>query len=229
MTCRVDNDCFLGHICLHNLCLYGCRSDDDCSASESCRGNVCVNPCSETSCGINAVCTASNQRAVCSCPNGLVPAPTASVACVRAPPATCASNRQCSEGTVCIENSCRPFCASDAGCLRNEKCDSNVCIPVCRKDDDCRSGEVCDQLICTQGCRSDSSCPADKACINSKCAGRIKCTKLCKPRIAPHLSGCLSNFDFCLFQIHVNRLQPVAQTLNVQSKIIRNSAHARQV
>ena len=25
LTCRVDNDCFLGHVCLNKMCLVGCR------------------------------------------------------------------------------------------------------------------------------------------------------------------------------------------------------------
>lgn len=175
VTCRVDNDCFLGHICLQNLCMYGCRSDDDCSASESCRNNKCINPCTDSLCGPNAMCTVTNQRAVCSCKEGLVPAPSASVACVRAPPLECNTNRDCivnGEGMVCLDGLCRPVCGNSAGCLSNERCDAGVCTPVCHRDDDCRSGELCQGFICVQGCRSDAACPADKACVNSKCISK---------------------------------------------------------
>lgn len=173
VTCRVDNDCFLGHICLHNMCIYGCHSDDDCSASESCRDNRCVNPCSDSPCGPNALCTVSNQRASCSCRSGFVPNPTAKVACVRVPGQPCTENRECPTGSTCLDDACRPICSSDIGCLGNERCDltSGVCKPLCRRDDDCRSGEVCEGLVCVTGCRSDSGCPIDRACINSKCIG----------------------------------------------------------
>lgn len=79
VTCRVDHDCFLGHICLHNMCIFGCHSDEDCSASETCRDNRCTNPCHSSPCGPNAVCAVTNHRATCSCRLGLVPNPTAQV------------------------------------------------------------------------------------------------------------------------------------------------------
>lgn len=79
MTCRVDHDCFLGHICLHNMCIFGCHSDEDCSASETCRDNRCSNPCQNSPCGPNAVCNVNSHRATCSCRPGLVPNPTAQV------------------------------------------------------------------------------------------------------------------------------------------------------
>lgn len=79
VTCRVDHDCFLGHICLHNMCIFGCHSDEDCSASETCRDNRCTNPCAFNPCGPNSVCAITNHRATCSCRQGLVPNPSAQV------------------------------------------------------------------------------------------------------------------------------------------------------
>lgn len=172
VTCRVDNDCFLGHICLQNTCLFGCHSDDDCSASESCRDNKCTNPCVHGNpCGPNALCSVTNQRAACSCTEGMVPNPTAKVGCVRTPAGPCQENRACDNGWSCIQGQCRPVCSSDTGCLVNERCDkpSGTCKPVCRKQSDCPSGEVCQNLVCQIGCHSDSGCPSDKACVNSQC------------------------------------------------------------
>jgi len=174
VTCRVDNDCFLGHICLNNMCIFGCKSNEDCGSVESCRDNVCTNPCLAMPCGPNAVCTVANQRAMCSCRVGFVPNPTAKVACVRTPAEPCNENRECPAGYSCRDDSCQPVCTSDATCHGNEKCDvsASVCKPLCRKDDDCRSGEICDGLVCNVGCRSDNDCPSDKSCIDGKCRGK---------------------------------------------------------
>lgn len=171
LTCRVDNDCFLGHICLNNMCIYGCKTDEDCSATESCRNNRCVDPCLESPCGPNAACHVSNQRASCSCRDGLVPNPTAKIACVRAPAPPCTENRSCPSGTSCVDEACRFVCSSDSGCLSNERCDitTGVCKPLCRRDDDCRSGEICDGLSCSTGCRTNSGCPKDKSCLDGRC------------------------------------------------------------
>uniref|UniRef100_A0A182T3U1 EGF-like domain-containing protein n=1 Tax=Anopheles maculatus TaxID=74869 RepID=A0A182T3U1_9DIPT len=169
LTCRLDNDCFLGHICLTGRCVYGCHADSDCSASETCRDNRCVNPCSDNPCGPNAACTVVNHRASCSCFNGMVPSPTAKVGCVRAPALQCTENRDCVDGTSCIDRLCRPVCGNDQGCLNNERCDGGSCKPICRKDDDCRTGEICQGQTCMIGCRSDSGCSDHLACIAQQC------------------------------------------------------------
>ncbi|GLH00240.1 Putative dumpy, partial [Gryllus bimaculatus] len=143
VTCRVHNDCFLGHICLNNMCIFGCTTNDDCTASEACVEHRCADPCAASPCGPNALCAVSNQRASCSCRDGFVPSPTAQVACVRAPAQPCSENRECGAGQACHEGACRPLCAGAAGCLASERCvaDAGVCKPVCRRDDDCRRGE----------------------------------------------------------------------------------------
>lgn len=172
VTCRVDNDCFLGHICLQNTCLFGCHSDEDCSASETCRNNKCVNPClSGNPCGPNALCSVLNQRASCSCSDGMVPNPTPKIGCVRTPATPCLENRACPKDWSCIQGQCRPTCSSDTNCLINEKCDklSGTCKPVCRKNSDCPSGEICHNLVCKIGCQSDSGCSQDRACVNNQC------------------------------------------------------------
>lgn len=181
LTCRVDNDCFLGHICINHMCLFGCQGDEDCTDSESCRNNKCINPCTAAPCGPNALCTVSNHRASCSCGPGLVPSPTAKIACVRAPALPCTENRECKVGDICIENSCRTTCSSDQGCLSNERCDTanGVCKNLCRKDDDCERGDICDNLVCTKGCRSNSGCDSDEACVNSKCVNVCESPTAC--------------------------------------------------
>lgn len=179
VTCRVDNDCFLGHICLNNRCIFACHTDDDCSSSESCRNNTCTNPCLINPCGPNAVCTVSNHRAQCSCLDGMVPSPSAKVGCLRSPAPHCTDNRACPEGWSCFEEYCRPICASDSNCLSNERCDRGSCKPICRRDDDCRSGELCHNLICSTGCRSDANCPQHLSCVNQQCVDSCAAPTAC--------------------------------------------------
>lgn len=187
----MDNDCFLGHICLNNRCIYACRSDEDCSSTESCLNNTCTNPCNLSPCGPNAGCTVFNHRAQCACLNGLVPSPTAKIGCIRSPSSPCTSNRNCQDGLTCIQNECKSRCSSDRECYSNERCESGVCKPLCRRDDDCRYGEVCQDFICSAGCRADAHCPGNLACVGQKCVD---------PCLEP--TACGSNAN-CVVQNHV--------------------------
>lgn len=175
----MDNDCFLGHICLNNRCIFACHTNEDCSSSESCRNNTCINPCLVNPCGPNAVCTVGNHRAQCSCLDGMVASPTAKIGCIRSPAPHCAENRDCPEGWSCFEEYCRPICASDVNCLSNERCDRGSCKPICRRDDDCRNGELCQNLICTTGCRSDVNCPHHLSCVNQQCVDPCSVATAC--------------------------------------------------
>lgn len=170
MTCRVDNDCFLGHICLNNKCIFACHNDGDCSASESCRNNTCTNPCLASPCGPNAVCTVANHRASCSCLDGMMPNPTPTFGCVRTPATACASAADCPTGFGCSDDLCRPACRSDSQCVSNERCERGVCKPMCRRDDECRQGDICQDLTCVAGCRTDGECAGHLACVQQQCA-----------------------------------------------------------
>ena len=96
LTCRVDNDCFLGHVCLNKMCLVGCREQTDCPSSQSCIANQCVDPCSVATCGPNAQCQALDRQAFCSCEKGFIPNPNPAVSCIPEP-IRCQTNKQCPE------------------------------------------------------------------------------------------------------------------------------------
>lgn len=181
MTCRVDHDCFLGHICLNNRCIFGCHNDEDCGASESCRNNRCINPCIVNPCGPNTICTVSNHRASCSCLDGTVASPTAKIGCVRSPAQPCIENRNCPQGYACFNELCRAVCANDAGCMQNERCHFGACKPICRRDDDCRNGDVCSGLSCIPGCRTDTGCPNHLACQDQQCVDPCLLPGACGP------------------------------------------------
>lgn len=175
LTCRVDNDCFLGHICLRNRCVFGCHVDEDCGGTEMCLENTCTNPCEANPCGPNSMCTVVNRRASCSCGSGMVPSPTAKIACLRAPATLCTENRNCDKDFACFDGFCRPQCLNDQDCLNNERCDG-ACKPICRLDDDCQSGEICRGSICVSGCRHDLDCPSNLMCDRNS----QQCSDLCK-------------------------------------------------
>lgn len=175
LTCRVDNDCFLGHICLHNKCVFGCHQDEDCSASESCLENKCQNPCEKNPCGPNALCAVVNQRASCSCSSGMVPSPSAKIGCLRTPAMMCAENRDCLKEHSCYDGFCRPQCSRDEECLNSERCDQGACKQLCRVDSDCQSADICQGLTCSSGCRNDLDCPSNLVCDRNR-----QCNDPCK-------------------------------------------------
>lgn len=172
MTCRVDNDCFLGHICLSNSCRYGCRQDDDCRQDEICKNNYCKNPCANDidPCGPNAYCSVVDRKAVCSCSEGLIPNPTPNIGCIRSLSLSCQRHTDCGEGLRCEDNRCRPACTTDGSeCLEGERCNSGVCQYACTSDAHCSEDEVCDGRICVTGCRTNSHCPSHLACMAGQC------------------------------------------------------------
>lgn len=178
MTCRLDNDCFLGHICLSNSCRYGCRHDDDCREDEICRNNYCKNPCASdvSPCGPNAVCSVVNRKAICSCLDGLIANPTPNIGCVRTPALSCRIQADCATGWRCEENRCRPSCNSENfECLEGERCNAGLCRYACTSDENCSDDEVCDGRFCVLGCRSDSDCLSNFACLSGQCTD--PCTK----------------------------------------------------
>lgn len=197
VTCRVDNDCFLGQICQANRCITACHNDDDCIVSESCRNSTCLNPCASAPCGPNAICTVANHRASCSCPDGPWMAnPTPTYGCVRTPALACASANDCPAGFGCADDLCRPACTSDTQCVSNERCERGVCKPMCRRDDECRNGDICQDLTCVAGCRTDTECAGHLACQQQQCVdpcsqpGRAVCGSCAECSVSDHQVQC---------------------------------------
>ena len=75
----MDNDCFLGHVCLDKMCLVGCREQTDCPSTQACIKNQCLDPCSVSACGPNALCQSLDRAAYCACEKGFFPNPTPAV------------------------------------------------------------------------------------------------------------------------------------------------------
>lgn len=93
----------------------------------------------------------------------------------------CASNAQCSTGSLCERGSCAaapslPECVEDADCGAARVCINQTCQdapssePGCQVDADCQGGEICtDEGACLEGCRGDTDCSPGTACVSNSC------------------------------------------------------------
>lgn len=80
-----------------------CVDSTDCAESLFCLNGACVNPCTfDNVCGQQALCSAVNHVAVCSCQPGFTGDPR--LGCIRLQ--YCASDSQCSSGTKCSNGIC---------------------------------------------------------------------------------------------------------------------------
>lgn len=167
--------CAVNGICrVHNgapVCTYPeCVINSDCSRDRACFNQRCRDPCIDA-CGLSALCTAINHKAVCSCPPGFAGSPY--VECYRHVEPTvrpeCVSDSECANDKACINQKCvNPCLESNGGlCGQNAECHVRVHRPVCV----CRSGFTGNaHLACYEiGCRSDSDCPVTQACVNREC------------------------------------------------------------
>lgn len=153
----------------------GCRSDGDCPSTQACVNRECINPCSFTSCGLNALCTAdSNHKARCYCPENF-------------------------KGNALIRCD-RPECLQDLDCPYNLACRNERCEDPCN----CGSKAICHvdnhraQCSCPPGytgnpitecrfvppiippqCKMDADCPSKLACFSGNCKNPCLETKPC--------------------------------------------------
>ncbi len=96
-----------------------CLTNDDCPFDKACLSQECIDPCLQTSCGQNALCSVEFHQSRCFCPQGLQGNPL-----VR-----------------CYEVGCR----TDSDCRESEKCDfsSQTCTPLCQGSP-CAEGARCE-------------------------------------------------------------------------------------
>jgi hypothetical protein len=99
----------------------GCKSDSECPLTQACINRECVDPCPLERCGVNALCSAKNHRAVCSCPAGYRPDPDPYIRCK---PFECLTDPECPTTLACESEKCVDpcKCARFADCSpRNHK------------------------------------------------------------------------------------------------------------
>lgn len=158
--CSRNQACAQGQLCNRGVCITGCRSNSDCSNLESCINRKCQNPCSKSVCGKNALCQASDHRAVCLCPDGYKGEP---------------------------KQNCIPYeCTVDEDCEPNKHCDSsgacrNPCLEhnICGINAQCRVINRKAQCSCPPSYIGNSriECKINKGdeCLRNPCGEHSKC------------------------------------------------------
>ncbi|KAG8232833.1 hypothetical protein J437_LFUL013159, partial [Ladona fulva] len=222
VKCGGDNDCSQGQICIRGYCSAGCRSNNECPNDLACISEQCVSPCSPTACGTDAVCRASDHRAICLCPEGYGGEP--SKACTRR---ECIRDEDCGESDKsCIDGSCRNpclgACGANAQCRvigRRANClcppgyfgnplieckQGGTCRPICSSDSHCIGNERCHVNVCRPQCRRSDDCRTGEICeglvciagchSDSHCPGNRACvSNMCMDNDCPNERACVNS------------------------------------
>lgn len=144
-----------------------CETELDCALDGDTSGRVCE----DGVCGF-ADCTLDVQ-----CDNRL---------CIDgscAPRVPCLQDDQCDDGTICVDNACRPPCAADDDCgvslggFGLNTCVDGRCLQRCLNDATCLGGGICEGNIClTEQCQEASDCDGDNVlCTAGRCEPFTPC------------------------------------------------------
>ena len=159
----------------------GCRSDSDCPPIQACINRECVDPCTFTSCGLNALCKAdSNHKARCYCPDNFRGNPL--IRCERpeclrdddCPYNLACRNERCEDpcncgaGAVCRVDNHRAQCSCPPGYTGNPISECRFVPPEkppqCKMDADCASKLACFSGVCKNPCVETKPCGANAEC-----------------------------------------------------------------
>ena len=181
--------------------LAGCKSDSECPLTQTCINRECVDPCPLERCGTNALCTAKNHRAVCSCPPGYRPDPDPYIRCKQY---ECLTDPECPSTLACQNEKCVDPCK----CARNADCSARNHRGVCtcqpgftgdpygvactpskissflifnktryrfvHRSNQCYILTVPEPVVEDLGCKMDRECPSKQACIITNNRGECK-------------------------------------------------------
>jgi len=113
------------YIYVSNYCLLaGCKSDSECPLTQTCINRECVDPCPLERCGVNALCSARNHRAVCTCPPGYRPDPDPHIRCKQY---ECLTDPECPSTLACRNENCVDPCK----CARFADCSARNHQGIC--------------------------------------------------------------------------------------------------
>lgn len=141
--------------------LAGCKSDSECPLTQACINRECVDPCPLERCGINAICSAKNHRAVCSCPPGYRPDPDPYIRCKQY---ECLTDPECPTTLACQNEKCVDPCK----CARFADCSARNHRGICT----CQTGYTGDPygIACTPSKKLSSKLKSSvMATMFSKC------------------------------------------------------------
>lgn len=147
-----------------------CVTNEECARDRSCINQKCRDPCMNA-CGLNAICSPINHRAVCACPTGYYGSPynqcTLQIDVVLVPKPECTADTECSNDKACVNQVCKNPCEQENICGQNAHCHVQLHRPLCV----CAEGytgnahSFCNLI----GCRSDEQCAPTEACVNRQC------------------------------------------------------------
>lgn len=150
MKCSKKSPCPLGHRCDRGgACIVGCNKNSDCNYNNVCDNGKCVDPCENSKCGKNALCTVTDNQKFCYCPDGYKGEP----------------NKEC----------IKYECESNIECDLNQRCENGICVNPCLEADVCGLNAECKVVNRVATCR----CPPNhtgnpkiecETIVTSKCA-----------------------------------------------------------
>ncbi|XP_036344722.1 fibrillin-3-like, partial [Rhagoletis pomonella] len=175
--CSAGRNCPLGQLCERGTCLAGCKTNSDCPTDQSCLSGKCADPCADKSaCGRNALCTVSDHRMLCYCPDGYEGEP--SKECVQF---ECAQDADCEPNKRCDAGKCRNPCLEYGACGVNAQCRVVDRKPQCSCPPDYFGSPETE-------CR-----PLDGGCANHPCGANSKCTEVPGGYECACLDGCMGD------------------------------------
>ncbi|XP_041673606.1 neurogenic locus notch homolog protein 1-like isoform X3 [Drosophila eugracilis] len=175
--CGPKRQCTVGQLCERGACIAGCKSNGDCAADQSCVNGKCTDPCaSDKACGRNALCTVSEHRMLCYCPDGYEGEPS----------------------KECVQFECRV----DTDCESNKRCDQGKCRNPCLEYGACGTNAQCRVV----GRKAQCSCPPDffgnpmsecrpleGGCSSKPCGENSKCTEVPGGYECACMDGCIGD------------------------------------
>ncbi|XP_026683575.1 LOW QUALITY PROTEIN: neurogenic locus Notch protein-like [Diaphorina citri] len=163
-TCRSNTTCPAQHYCNSGLCVLEmqCTTHDQCSATEQCRSNdmgqmQCRPACEGILCGRNALCTASDHHATCSCKPGYVGHPGPSMGTGPSSHSGHAGGKH-GPGLSPGATSHSSHSGGPVGCHRVE----------CNSHADCSGDKVCEDHRCKISCLANNPCGPNALCSAEK-------------------------------------------------------------
>ncbi|CAB4059878.1 unnamed protein product [Lepeophtheirus salmonis] len=165
-----------------------CTSDPECPDHLACVNQKCQNPCSRSTCGINAQCRVQRHRAICSCLDGYIGDPYS----VCEEPG-CKSDFECPNTQSCINRECQNPCLFEQ-CGQNADCSPKNHRAMCS----CIKGHKGDPYSFCRPyeCLSDPECPDRLKCENEKCVDPCECARNadCDARNHRGICTCIPDF-----------------------------------
>ncbi len=195
-VCTADACDKLG--CVHTPGAGACDDGNPCTLGDSCSASACTAGTANT-CDDGNECTTDACDAKIGCTHLVTPG------CVPVSLPPCATNTDCTGGTVCntAAHTC-VACLQNGDCSAGSVCTANVCVKAisCISDVQCKaSKQVCDTATkaCVD-CNAKTDCATGQSCVANSCVtvktcGSSKdCPKVCDQQIGQCVD-CLIDAD----------------------------------